>query len=217
MTLKQRPVKKTQSSRKLGSVDEVAPGIDSLIDPAILSTLPPRYRPAIDQALMFYRVCENNEGMNYAPVFTTLLGAVEKMVKGLIVRRLQSELPITADAQKAWFEPKLCGVPLKLEGSYRDLAKNLKRTLVSNNGQSLIGLLRSCLDYALNHTTKIDGVFAALRAQFQVHGGRKLLKTIKRINDFRNTYVAHQEKELTDRNQAKQELKFWIEALQQLS
>ena len=44
-------------------------------------------------------------------------------------------------------------------------------------------------------------------------GGRKLLETITRINDFRNTYVAHQEKELTDRKLAEQELKIWIEAL----
>lgn len=163
---------------------------------------------------MLYRFFENKEGMNYAPVFTALLGSIDEVAKGFIVRRLQPELPITIEAQKAWFDPDLYGLDRKSEQNYRKLAQNLKRTLVFNNGLSLIGLLRSCLDYALNDTTKIEGVFAALHTQFRIQGGRKLLETITRINDFRNTYIAHQEQELTDRNLAEQELKVWIEALQ---
>jgi type III restriction enzyme len=65
----------------------------------------------------------------------------------------------------------------------------------------------------LNATTKIGGVFEALHTQLCFQGGRKFLETITRINDFRNTYIAHQEKELTDRTLAEQELKLWIEAL----
>jgi len=198
----------------LGQADEAATAVDSLIDSAILNALPSRYRRAADQAVMLYRFFENKEGMNYAPVFTALLGSIDEVAKGFIVRRLQPELPITIEAQKAWFDPDLYGLDRKSEQNYRKLAQNLKRTLVFNNGLSLIGLLRSCLDYALNDTTKIEGVFAALHTQFRIQGGRKLLETITRINDFRNTYIAHQEQELTDRNLAEQELKVWIEALQ---
>jgi len=141
----------------LGQVDEEVATVDSLIDPAILSALPSRYRRAADQAIMLYRFFENKEGMNYAPVFTALLGSIDEVAKGFLVRRLQSELPVTVDAQKAWFAPYLGGVDRKSEDYYRKLAQNLKRTLVFNNGLSLIGLLRSCLDYALNDTTKIGG------------------------------------------------------------
>lgn len=198
----------------LGQSDEAATAVDSLIDLAILNALPSRYRRAADQAVMLYRFFENKEGMNYAPVFTALLGSLDEVAKGFIVRRLQPELPITIDDQKTWFDPALYGLDRKSEQNYRKLAQNLKRTLVFNNGLSLIGLLRSCLDYALNDTTQTDGVFAALHTQFRFQGGRKLLETITRINDFRNTYIAHQEKELTDRNLAEQELKIWIETLQ---
>jgi type III restriction enzyme len=196
-----------------GQTDDEATAVASLIDPEILNALPSRYRRAADQAVMLYRFFENKEGMNYAPVFTPLLGSIDEVAKGFIVRRLQPELPITVDDQKAWFTPYMGSVDRKTEDYYRKLAQNLKRTLVFNNGLSLIGLLRSCLDYALNDTTKIGGVFAALCTQFRFQGGRKLLATITRINDFRNTYIAHQEKELTDRNLAEQELKVWIEAL----
>jgi type III restriction enzyme len=105
------------------------------------------------------------------------------------------------------------GVDRKTEDYYRKLAQNLKRTLIFNNGLSLIGLLRSYLDYALNDTTKIGSVFEALHTQLRFQGGRKFLETVTRINDFRNTYIAHQEKELTDRTLAEQELKIWIAAL----
>jgi type III restriction enzyme len=197
----------------LGQVDEEVATVDSLIDPAILNALPSRYRRAADQAVMLYRFFENKEGMNYAPVFTALLGSIDEVAKGFLVRRLQPELPVTVDAQKAWFAPYLGGVDRKSEDYYRKLAQNLKRTLVFNNGLSLIGLLRSCLDYALNDTTKIGGVFEALQTQLRFQGGRKFLETVTRINDFRNTYIAHQEQELTDKNLTEQELKIWIEAL----
>jgi type III restriction enzyme len=196
-----------------GQSDDDATAIDSLIDPAILNALPSRYRHAADRAVMLYRFFENKEGMNYAPVFTALLGSIDEVAKGFIVRRLQPELPVNVDEQKAWFTPYMGSVDHKTEDYYRKLAQNLKRTLVFNDGLSLIGLLRSCLDYALNDTTKIGGVFEALHTQLRFQGGRKFLETVTRINDFRNTYIAHQEKELTDRTFAEQELKIWIEAL----
>ncbi|WP_353258572.1 DEAD/DEAH box helicase [Prochlorothrix hollandica] len=200
----------------LGQADDDATAIDSLIDPDILNALPSRYRRAADQAVMLYHFFENKEGMNYASVFTPLLGSIDEVAKGFIVRRLQPLLPISVDEQKAWFAPYLGSVDRKTEDYYRKLAQNLKRTLVFNNGLSLIGLLRSCLDYALNDTTKIGGVFAALHTQLRFQGGRTFLETVTRINDFRNTYIAHQEQELTDRNLAQQELKVWIEALQMI-
>jgi type III restriction enzyme len=197
-----------------GQTDDDTTAIDILIDPAILTALPSRYRRAADQATMLYHFFENKKGINYAPVFTALLGSIDEVAKGFILRRLQPEMPTTVEEQKIWFTPSMESVDRKAEDYYRKLAQNLKRTLVFNNGLSLIGLLRSCLDYALNDTTKIGGVFEALRIQLRFQGGRKLLETVTRINDFRNTYVAHQERELVDRDLAKQELKIWIEMLQ---
>ncbi|WP_448532996.1 hypothetical protein [Parathermosynechococcus lividus] len=40
----------------------------------------------------------------------------------------------------------------------------------------------------------------AIQTQLRFQGGRKLLETVTRINDFRNIYIAHQEQELTDKN-----------------
>lgn len=197
----------------LGLEDEQSTAAVGLIDQAILDALPSRYRRAADQAIMLYRFFENKESMNYAPIFTALLGSMDEVSKGLLVRRLKPVMPPTVDEQKVWFDPYLGSFSRRDEQAYRKLAKNLKGVLVFNNGFSLIGLLRSCLDYALNDKNKVGGVFDAMHDRLRFSGGRKLLETITQINDFRNTYVAHQEKELTDKALAEQELRVWIEAL----
>lgn len=201
----------------LGKADEQPSDTGDFIDLKILDGLPSRYRRAADQAILFYNLLENKNGMNYGPIFAALLGCMDEAAKGLLIRRLQSAMPVAVEAQKVWFNPSLRGLDYKTEDNYRRMAQNLKRTLVFNNGLSLIGLLRSCLDYALNDTTKIGGVFEALHTHLRFQGGRKLLDTVTRINDFRNTYVAHQEQELTDRDVAGQELKIWITTLYQVS
>lgn len=93
------------------------------------------------------------------------------------------------------------------------MAQNLKRTLVFNNGLSPLGLLRSCLDYALSDYTKLGGVFDAVGSGFKVAGGRTLLTMATSVNEFRNTYIAHQEKQLMDVQLVKRQLTSWVEAL----
>ena len=146
-----------------------------------------------------FRLCENKAGFNFAPVFSALLGSIDEAAKGLVVRRLSASVPSETAKQRAWFDIYL---PHQIDGGkrrhYESLAQNLKRTLVFSNGVSVLGMLRSCLDYALNDNTKLSGVFEAVKAKFKVAGGRNLLDTVTRVNDFRNNRVAHQEQPLTD-------------------
>jgi type III restriction enzyme len=195
---------------------EKAPEIKSLVDEATLEALPPRYRKAVEQAATLFLFLEN-KGMNYAPLFNALLGSLDEAAKGLMIRRLQPDMPPTAPEQRAWFEPYLGDVNYQARPKYGDISKNLKKTLVFQTGISPLGLLRSCMDYALNDTAKIGGVFAAVKGRFKVQGGRDMLSMVKGINDFRNTFVAHQEKELTDARLAEMQLKAWIEGLKVLS
>ena len=93
------------------------------------------------------------------------------------------------------------------------MASNLKRGLVYGNPHSVIGLLRSCFDYALNDQNKLDGVFEAVREAFPLPGSRKLLERISAVNKLRNTYIAHAEQELTYKGLAERSLKHWVETL----
>jgi type III restriction enzyme len=202
----------------LAEADEQKPEIKGLVGAETLAALPERYRKAAEQAATLFRLCENKAGFNFAPVFSALLGSVDDAAKALLVRRLAPDVPCEAARQKAWFDVYLPG---NLEGGkrrhYESLAQNLKRTLVHSNGVSLLGLVRNCLDYALNDNLKLGGLFDALKVRFKVAGGRQLLATATRVNDFRNTRVAHQEQELSDAKLAERELVVWIEALRQLT
>lgn len=196
---------------------EKAPELKGIADQAILQMLPPRYRKAVEQATMLFRFFENKQGMNYSPVFNALLGSLDEAARGLLIRRLQPSMPANVPDQKTWLDPYLRDADRRMQPHYERMAKNLKRTLVFNNGIMPLGLLRDCMEYALNDNTRIDGVFQIIKAKFKVAGGRELLATVTRIYDFRNTRVAHQEKELTDSKEAQQHLVGWIKGLKALT
>lgn len=166
---------------------------------------------------MIFRFFENKEGMNYSPVFNALLGPLDEAARGLLLRRLGPELPTSVPDQKTWLEPYFGEVDRRMETHYGAVAQNLKRTLVSKSGLSRLGLLRNCLDYALNDSTKIGGVFDAVKRKFEVAGGRDMFAMITRINDFRNTFVAHHEKEITNSKEAQLHLVGWITGLKALT
>jgi len=196
-----------------GLEDEKEPEHDGLIDEQMLNELPDRYNTAVKQAVQLFRFLENKDGISFAPVFAALLGSVDEAAKGLMVRRLQPDLPKARQSQDAWFDVYLANVDRRTANRYTKMANNLKKTLVFSNGLFPLGLLRQCLEYSLNDKTKLTGVFDSLRAKFKVKGGRDLLSQVKKINDFRNNYVAHQEQELTDAKLAEEHLKVWIKGL----
>lgn len=94
---------------------------------------------------------------------------------------------------------------------YEELGRNLRKTLVYRSGVSPLGLLRNCLDHALNDSTRIDGVFESVKSVMKFPGSRDLLDDVTFLNDFRNRYVAHQEEPLQDKGITRKALCRWIE------
>lgn len=176
--------------------------------------LPKRARKAAIDALELFRFFERKEeAPNFAPVFSALLGPFDEACKAVVINRLRGHMPSVPVEQRDWFEPYMGDVNNRSLKHYENMARNLKRGLVYGNPHSVIGLLRSCLDYALNDNTKIDGVFEAVTTAFRFEGARSFLDQVSAVNDFRNTYIAHHEKELRDAALASANLKSWIETL----
>ena len=78
------------------------------------------------------------------------------------------------------------------------------------------GILRFCLEYAESPPDHAKGVLASIRRNFRDLRGTGLLRLLADVYEFRNTYVAHQDKELTDRELARQALKKWIDLVTRL-
>jgi type III restriction enzyme len=79
-----------------------------------------------------------------------------------------------------------------------------------------MGLLKWCLDYAKNPKTPPGGIFSAVKAAFVDAAKTDLLDTVDRIYSFRNEYIAHQEKELVDREVTRQAMRDWISGLRRI-
>ena len=78
----------------------------------------------------------------------------------------------------------------------------------------LLGVLEGmALGRANRAVLRSRGVFKAIRESFCLPASRKLLDRLTAVNDFRNTYVAHHEKELNDKTLTERSLKHWVETL----
>lgn len=197
--------------------EEKATETKAFVDESILAQLPSRYRKAVEDAVALFQFMKNKQGSSFSAAFNPLLGSLDEAARGVVLKRLLPLLPATVPDQKAWFEPYTGNVDPRTVRHYQEVARNLRKTLVFKNGISPVGLLRNCLDYAMNDKAKLGGVFDAMRQTFKVQGALDLLDKVTKINDFRNTYVAHQEKDLTDADLAEKALKDWIAGLASIS
>ena len=80
---------------------------------------------------------------------------------------------------------------------------------------SPIGLLRWCLQYASEPTGPTDAVFGIVKQQFKGVSS-EIYKLVNRVNTFRNDYVAHQNKVLSDPTLARNALREWTTGLRQI-
>ena len=200
----------------LGMLEGKAAEAQGIVDQKLLSALPERLRKAADESISLFGFFEKKQGVNYAPVFTALLGVIDESAKGLVLQKLTPKMPPNMQDQRDWFEPHFGAVEHTKRRHYEEVARNLRKTLVYKNGVSPLGLLRNCLDFALNDNTRLSGVFDAVKAELRFSGGRDLLDRVKTINDFRNTRVAHQETPLTNPAEAKTALVAWVDGLNRL-
>jgi type III restriction enzyme len=188
---------------------------EEFISKADFAALPPAHQKMVQQAISLFQFLEKKTGQSFAPVFTPLLGPLDEAARAVMLKMLGTEIPTEREAQRAFFEPDLNHLSPKDAEMYRRRGKDLKRTLVDHNGMSPIGLLRWCLQYSRKSNVMAGAVFDAVNRQFSgVPEGTYRL--VSNINTFRNDYVAHQEKELTDPALARKALEEWAFGLRRI-
>jgi type III restriction enzyme len=175
--------------------------------------LPSRYQKAVGQAVTLYHFLKNKDDVSFAPIFTPLLGPMDEAARGMILRELKDYVPADRSEQYAFFHPDLTDLPSGEANFHMRQATNLERTLVDQSGLMPIGLLRWCLDYTRTTRRKIGGVFEVVRTRFIDLSQTDLFSVIDAIYSFRNEYVAHQDRELSDQELAKQALIQWASGI----
>lgn len=191
----------------------VADQVKAFIATDRLNALPPRYRKAIEHAVMLYHFHEQKAGASFAPVFQPLLGPIDHAAESLLLSRLSDDVPSEATQQNDYFEPDMTAAKKKSVDFLRERARSLKRLLVHRSPLMPTGLLIFCLEYAAKDTDPLPGVFTSLRTRFAALAATGLKDLLDRFYDFRNTHIAHEKKQLHDAAEARSGLSVWVETL----
>jgi type III restriction enzyme len=174
--------------------------------------LPPRYQKTIQQAVALFDFTAKKKDQSYSPVFTPLLGPLDDAATAVLLKFLGDEIPDDPQTRKKFFEPDVSHLPTKEAEFHRRRGRDLQRTLVDRCGMSPIGLLRACLQYTREKDYSVGGVFSVVKRCF-ASVPDDTYKLISRINTFRNDYIAHQTKELSDVKLARESLAEWVSGL----
>jgi type III restriction enzyme len=148
-------------------------------------------------------------------VFTPLLGPLDEASRAVMLKFLGADIPTEREAQQNFFEPDVSHLSKKDAEMCLRRGKDLRRTLVDHNGMSPIGLLRWCLQFAGESTGPKEAVFRIVQQKF-AGVPSEIYKLVSTINIFRNDYVAHQNKELTDSVLARKALAEWASGLRRI-
>ena len=197
---------------------EARPGderIGEFIADADFAALPPAHQKMMRQAVSLFRFLENKAGQSLAPVFTPLLGPLDEAAKAVLLAHLGPDIPADREAQRAFFEPDLSALSKKDAEMCKRRGSDLRRTLVDHNGMSPIGLLRWCLQFARESGSAPSAALESVRRHF-AGADAEIYARVNRLNTFRNDYIAHQNKELSDAVQAREALREWSDGLARL-
>lgn len=179
--------------------------LEKFIDPRVLNELPSLYKTSIEQSITLFMFCENQKDFSFSSVFTPLLKPLDMASVTLIDNLLSKYVPTNPNDQKNFFD---------IGGRLHAQAQNLRKTLVYKSGLSPIGLLKFCLTF--ENRERLGGVFAAVIHAFKPFTSSDLVGDVETVNEFRNTYIAHQELVLTDAKLAEVNLKYWIDTILKL-
>ncbi|MCI0748838.1 MAG: DEAD/DEAH box helicase family protein [Verrucomicrobia subdivision 3 bacterium] len=188
---------------------------EAFISKADFAALPPAHQKMVQQAIGLFQFLEKKTGQSFAPVFTPLLGPLDEVSRAVMLKFLQADFPTEREAQQKFFDPDVSQLPKKEAEMCQRRGRDLRRTLVDHSGLSPIGLLRWCLQYAGESGGPTVAVFGVVKQKFAAVPS-EIYKLVSTINTFRNDYVAHQNKELTDPALARKALAEWASGLRRI-
>jgi len=205
----------SQLSLDLAATDEAigAGQAREFISAEDLGALPQKTQRAVRDAVALFNFLQRKENASFGPVFQPLLGRIDEAAEVLMLQRLGDEVPAEATAQKDFFEPDISGAKKSDQKFYREKASILRKLLVYRSPVMPTGALSFCFEYAAKDTEPLPGIYQAVRLRFADFATSDLPRSVKGIYDFRNTYVAHEKRELTDGQETAEALKEWIRAL----
>ncbi|MBC6444482.1 MAG: DEAD/DEAH box helicase family protein [Alphaproteobacteria bacterium GM202ARS2] len=178
-----------------------------------MAALSPRGTKAALDAYDLYDYLNNKEDTDsYAPAFQPLLLPLDHVADKIIIASIRRHLPDHPQEVRMFYDQSLYHAKDKKEEGF---IKKIRMGLFYGNFHSALGILSTCIDYALNRETEREGVLMALQHSLKpVLTNKRTLWCLQSVNHFRNHYVAHYSgKAKPTEEQVKWMLRLWVETL----
>ncbi len=189
-TLFERVLREAGIARPPAEVESVMRQAVLLLDHAIRSRLP-----------------------TFAHAFQPLLGPLDDYALRILEKYLKPAIPPDKEASIAFFNPNLERLPQREKALLEKHQRYLRDNLVFGRSIQRLGTLLFCLEYARRGSGNVDGVWKEVERQFSSSTFDELYKVLGRVNEFRNTRVAHVEAPLTDEGEAREAMRSWLRGL----
>jgi type III restriction enzyme len=148
-------------SLEKGNLEKVA--LDEFIKEKDLNLLPPKCKKGIQEFIALFKFLESKSDVSFAAVFTPLLGPIDDAARSVIISALKDTIPQDSTRRERFFEPDLSMLSPRDRSFHERQGKNLRRTLIENDGVMPVGLLRWCLEYSKSPRTPPGGIFNAVK------------------------------------------------------
>ncbi len=151
-----------------------------------------------------------------AHAFQPLLGPLDDYAMRILEKRLRPAIPANKEDSIAFFNPDLSHLNPRERALLQKHQRYLRDNLVFGRSIQRLGTLLFCLDYARQGGNAGSGIWEAIRQQFSTPEFESLYDVLQRVNEFRNTRVAHVEVSLNDADEAWSAMKTWLQTLAEL-
>jgi len=168
------------------------------------------------QAVLLLDHAVRSRHPTYAPAFQPLLGPLDEFALRILEKFLKPAIPADKEASILFFNPDLNHLPQRERALLEKNQRNLRDNLVFGRSIQRLATLLFCLDYARQGGMNADGVWKAVSDTFSSPAFRELYELLERVNEFRNTRVAHVETPLNNADEAWGAMKTWLQTLARL-
>jgi type III restriction enzyme len=174
---------------------------------------PAEYADWMRQAVLLLDYAARSHLPTLAHAFQPLLGPLDECAIRILETRLKPHLPTAPHAVSAFFEPDLSHLNPRERAPMERYQRYLRDNLVYGRAMQRLGTLLFCLRYAREGDGYSGGIWDTVRNEFSDTRYDALYALLQRVNEFRNTRVAHVETQLTDAQEAWQALHEWLRCL----
>ncbi len=151
----------------------------------------------------------------FGHAFQPLLHPLDDYAIRILDKQLTPKIPTSQQDRENYFSPYLDTLKTRDRIQLEKYGRYLKDNLVFGRSIMKLGTLLFCLGYAKDGGLGATGVWKDVAKLFSGSKMKSLYYKLEKVNEFRNTRVAHVELKLNNADEAWKSMIVWLECLDQ--